>query len=133
MTTTTRKAPVRKAAPAKAEPATKATATKATKVTAAPKATKTAEAPAKPRTNSRGMLLEFVGRVEPKGSPLAGYVMRRPFTTNELLTHPDRSGWVVRCVAHGTTTEAPNATEAERLGTNKVRPEWCAKCAEAAK
>jgi hypothetical protein len=42
--------------------------------------------------------------------------------------------WVVRCVAHGTPTPAPNAVEAERLGTIVVRPEWCTGCRkEAAK
>jgi hypothetical protein len=95
----------------------------------------------KPRTDSRGMLLDRVGTVEPKGSPLAGYVVRRPFATNELLAHPDRARakaegeplWVVRCVAHGTTIPAPNAVEAERLGTIKVRPEWCRACAREAK
>jgi hypothetical protein len=86
------------------------------------------------------MLLDRVGKVEPKGSPLAGYVIRRPFPTNELLAHPDRAKakaegeplWVVRCVAHGTTIPAPNAVAAERLGTIKVRPEWCRACAKEA-
>jgi hypothetical protein len=63
-------------------------------------------------------------------------VIRRPFPTNELLAHPDRARanaegeplWVVPCVAHGTTIPAPNAVEAERLGTIRVRPEWCKQC-----
>jgi hypothetical protein len=138
MTTTRKPRATRKATPEpepKPAPKPRSRTSRTAKPAPEPKPTQ------KPRTDSRGMLLDRVGTVEPKGSPLAGYVIRRPFPTNELLAHPDRAKakaegeplWVVRCVAHGTTIPAPSATEAERLGTIKVRPEWCRQCAKEAK
>jgi hypothetical protein len=68
-----------------------------------------------------------------------GYSIRWPKPAFDLLKRDDSApegspAWLVRCNAHGTTTEAKDTKAADKLGTKAGRLTWCKGCkADAAK
>jgi hypothetical protein len=60
-----------------------------------------------------------------------GYVVRWPHAGYDLLKSDgttEGAAWLVRCNAHGATTEAANAKAGDLLGRKAERAAWCAGC-----
>jgi nitrite reductase/ring-hydroxylating ferredoxin subunit len=60
-----------------------------------------------------------------------GYVVRWPHAGYDLLRSDGTTegpAWLVRCNAHGATTEAANTKSGDQLGRKADRATWCAGC-----
>lgn len=82
-----------------------------------------------PSASFNGKAAERMGQ-EAEGKGVAGYVVRWPHATYDLLVRTaeaqgEGSHWLVRCNAHGATTPAANAKAGDTLGRKEALASWC--------
>lgn len=107
-----------------------------------------AEAPRKAAPRKAAPKKAAPEKAAPKGRPALdklaaehdpapeGYVNKWPKVSFDLMKKVSGDGpaWLVRCVAHGTTTPAEGTRQGDSLGTRASRALWCKGCkAEARK